>query len=321
MVAGDSTPTYHPSMDAAKVTSFHIEEKRTFNAPKAAIYAALHDVRRWPERLPHVLAIDIRYDDGTYQEFDMTVASQPENIRVRSIRNCRPDVIEWFQPEPPIFLRHHAGEWRFFEAGGGRCEVVVSHAWNLEPDNAARVFPPNGECSTEQQVAAMLAEHSRQTLDSWQAVLQGDDTVNITETVTVKTPVAKVYEAFADLRRWKEILPDVVEVDVLYFDGYHQEFTMTVERHGGTETVRGIRYCRPHAELEMVQTTPPPGLSRMCGKWAFHEVDGTTTVTATRAFRLAANEAGSADQHQFGEQLAATLRTNLSLFKDALEST
>lgn len=298
--------------------SFHIEEKRSFTVPKAAIYSALHDVRCWPQHLPHVLVIDVRYDDGRYQEFDMTVASEPENIRVRSIRNCRPDVIEWFQPQPPVFLRHHAGEWRFFDAGDDRCEVVVAHAWNLEPGNAARVFPPDGGRSTEKQVAAMLAGHSRQTLDSWQAALQG--IANITETVTIKTSAAEVYKAFADLWRWKDILPDVLEVEVLYFDGYHQEFTMTVERPSGPETVQGIRYCRPYRELEMVQTTPPPGLSRMCGTWSFREDDGVTTVTATRNFRLASSEPGSAAEREFGERLAATLRNNLRLFKEALES-
>lgn len=158
-------------MDAAKVMTFQCRETRIFDVPKETIYGALHDMRRWPEHLPHVLRIEVLYDDGQYQEFRMTVASDPETIQVRSIRNCRADTIDFFQPEPPVFLRHHAGQWEFTELPGGRCQVVVTHAWNLEPERAAAVFPPKDGMSTEQQVEDMLAGHSRQTLDAWQNAL------------------------------------------------------------------------------------------------------------------------------------------------------
>lgn len=141
--------------------------------------------------------------------------------------------------------------------------------------------------------------------------------MNVTRTVAIKAPVAEVYDAFADLARWNEILPDVLDVKVLYFDGYHQEFTMTVERPDGPETVRGVRYCRPHRELELVQTTPPPGFARMCGTWTFREAGGATEVTAARDFRLA--DGHPASEQEVGERLALLLKDNLGLFKAAVE--
>ena len=66
--------------------------------------------------------------------------------------------------------------------------------------------------------------------------------------VVIERPVEDVYDAFADLSRWPSILPDTVGVEVLCHEGYNQEFTMTVARPAGLETVRGVRYCRPPYE-------------------------------------------------------------------------
>jgi hypothetical protein len=146
--------------------------------------------------------------------------------------------------------------------------------------------------------------------------------VEISETITVDAPIERTYDAFADLSRWPVILPDTLGVDVTYFDGYNQEFSMTVERPGGEETVRGFRFCRAPYELELVQTTPPPMMAHMTGMWRFAEtVDGGTEVTATRRFALKPPEAGGpgATDEEFAVKLGAILRTNLSLFKEAVE--
>jgi hypothetical protein len=140
----------------------------------------------------------------------------------------------------------------------------------------------------------------------------------ITERASFNRPVEEVYDAFADLSRWPAILPDTLDVDVLYFDGYNQEFAMTVDRPAGPETVRGVRYCRPPYELELVQTIPPPGFARMCGRWQFGSTDAGSVVIATREFRLAADAA--VGEEAVTEKLSQILRTNLELFRQAVES-
>lgn len=147
--------------------------------------------------------------------------------------------------------------------------------------------------------------------------------MRISESIIVTAPIDRTYRAFADLDRWPAILPDTVDVDVSYFDGYNQEFSMTVLRPEGPETVRGFRYCRFPVQLELVHTTPPPVMSRMSGLWDFTErQDGTTTVTATRQFALKpAGEGGPAvAEEQFALGLSSILRTNLQRFKEAIES-
>lgn len=146
--------------------------------------------------------------------------------------------------------------------------------------------------------------------------------MEIRETIVIDAPVERAYDAFADLDRWPVILPDTVAVEVSYFDGYNQEFSMTVERPGGIETVHGIRYCRAPYQLELVQTTPPPVMSRMSGVWDFTpDGDGATHVSATRRFNLKAPADGGPpiSEEQFAEQLAEILRTNLERFKEAVE--
>jgi polyketide cyclase/dehydrase/lipid transport protein len=158
--------------DAGPSLDHSCTEVVVINRNKPDVYRALHDVREWPRHLPHVLEIDVRYDDGRYQEFFMTVSSADPRLRVRSVRNCRTDLIEFFQPEPPVFLRHHAGSWRLRSLPDGACEVVATHAWTLAPREAAASFPDTPAATTAQRVRGLLAEHSRLALTTWRRVLE-----------------------------------------------------------------------------------------------------------------------------------------------------
>jgi hypothetical protein len=142
--------------------------------------------------------------------------------------------------------------------------------------------------------------------------------MNVVEEVKVDVPPGELYALYCDLERWPEVLEDVQSVDVLYADGYQQEFTMTVTRPGGPETVRGVRYCRGR-ELELCQFTTPPTLSRMRGRWTFDgPAEGPTTLRAEREFVLRDPDA---DGERFAEVLRAFLRHNLDAFgKAALDA-
>lgn len=161
------------TVDTSGCFDFNCVETLTISCPVDRVYNALFKVSEWPQHLPHVQEIELTYDDGRYQEFWMTVASETDGspLRVRSIRNCRHREIEFFQPQPPRFLRHHAGIWRFLPDGKGGCTAEVTHLWNLEPRIAGEVYPATSDRSTEEQVADMLAGHSRLALASWRDVL------------------------------------------------------------------------------------------------------------------------------------------------------
>ena len=87
---------------------FSIEHKEVIRCPKKDVHNALFNLSPWPNVLPHVNNIEILYDDGTFQEFLMDVKGENGDlIKVRSIRKCLEDTIDFFQPTPPIFLKHH----------------------------------------------------------------------------------------------------------------------------------------------------------------------------------------------------------------------
>jgi hypothetical protein len=139
---------------------------------------------------------------------------------------------------------------------------------------------------------------------------------DISEIIVIGAPVDEVFEGFADLDHWRCALPDVLATNVAYDDGYNQEFTMTVDRPTGPETVRGFRYTRRPGEIEVWQTTPPPGLAALRGVWSFRPVGPGTEVRARRTFTVA--DPG-ADTAAVAAKLRATLRTNLGHFKASLE--
>lgn len=133
-------------------------------APAREVWDGLFDVANWPNKLPHVVAIDVNYDDGRYQEFIMDVdGADGKRISVRSVRRCLPDRITFFQPKPPVFLRHHCGEWFFRDLGDGMTHLTTMHRWNLA----------NGATAEEgTRIAGLLREHARLALDTWKGILQ-----------------------------------------------------------------------------------------------------------------------------------------------------
>ncbi len=160
------------AMDHAPGFADRCVQTITIDAPLDVVYAALFDVAAWPQHLPHVHAIDLSYDDGQYQEFRMSVASGNEQmLHVRSIRNCRPGVIEFFQPEPPPYLLNHGGVWRFTATSTTSTRVEVTHVWNLG-DRLTEFFPERAGSSGADQVRDVLAHHSNLALTRWKSVLE-----------------------------------------------------------------------------------------------------------------------------------------------------
>ncbi len=135
-------------------------------------YEAIWDVEPWPTRLPHVTRIELLYNDGHYQEFIMDVSGQNGDVlKVRSVRRRLDNEIDFFQPEPPRFLRHHAGRWVFKALARDKCKVTVYHFWTLS--SAAReMFPASEHDSTEQQVEKLLRDHSKLALSTWKNILE-----------------------------------------------------------------------------------------------------------------------------------------------------
>lgn len=96
-------------------------------------------------------------------------------------------------------------------------------------------------------------------------------------------------DLFWDVRAWHEIWSGVDSIDIIYDDGVHQEFTMTVYRGGVKETVRTVRYRRPDGDIEFFTPQCPPGMSQHSGSWTFTDVPGRPDecdIAAIREYTL-----------------------------------
>jgi len=152
-------------MEAAFAHSFRLSAEMTCDA--AVAYQALWEAQHWPRHLPHVRRIEVVYDDGRFQEFLMEVESERGLLRVRSVRQGSPSTgIRFFQPQPPAFLKHHAGGWLLRPLGPGRCALTALHCWNL-PGATAH------DAAESDRVRALLTDHARVAVETWKRALEG----------------------------------------------------------------------------------------------------------------------------------------------------
>ena len=165
-----ANPTPAPAAGAAPQFEGTCGTKAVIDRPLDVVYDALLDVAAWPKLLPHVKAIDVLYDDREYQEFIMHVESSTGLLKVRSIRHCLSSgTIDFFQPTPPAFLRHHCGGWTFRALPNGSTEVETFHRWNLNEEVAQKTF--SGPKPYRDQVRDLLLEHACFALDCWRNIL------------------------------------------------------------------------------------------------------------------------------------------------------
>ncbi|GIG63087.1 hypothetical protein Lfu02_74590 [Longispora fulva] len=98
-------------------------------------YRVLYEADRWPEKLSHVLRLDMTEAVPNIQFFDMdTKAKDGSTVTTRSVRVCLPQrLIVYKQISPPPLLEVHTGHWRFTPTPEG---VILGarHTCTIRPD-------------------------------------------------------------------------------------------------------------------------------------------------------------------------------------------
>ncbi|MBD0842313.1 SRPBCC family protein [Streptomyces sp. TRM68416] len=84
-------------------------------------YAYLYEADKWPERIPHVVALAMDETVPNIQFFDMdTKSSDGSEHTTRSVRICLPNhKIVYKQIQPPKTMDAHTGHWLFTETPEG----------------------------------------------------------------------------------------------------------------------------------------------------------------------------------------------------------
>ncbi len=134
---------------------------------------------------------------------------------------------------------------------------------------------------------------------------------------SISCPPAIVKSAFWDIEKWNVIWKLIDTVRVVYSDGRHQEFLMSVWRGGICEHVRTVRF-RNQNSIDFFSPEPPPMMSFHRGKWSFRRNEKSTVVTAVREYNLkmVENEDNKSYEnrcrtfdHQFTKRLTLILET------------
>ncbi|MDB9371275.1 SRPBCC family protein [Nodularia spumigena CS-586/05] len=160
---------------------FHCETTVTIDRPTEVVYQALVYLENWTKLLPHVKSVNVLYDDGRYQEFTMTVDAGTivGDLTVRSVRLCdRLNLeIELFQAEPPFFLKHHTGGWKFTPLTENQCQVVLFHFCNFNHPVAEQIFG-NADQPYQEVLSDLLENHVEEVMNNWKHILETEPLVS-----------------------------------------------------------------------------------------------------------------------------------------------
>lgn len=140
------------------------------------IYGLLYEVQNWPQVLPHCKQINVIYEDGRNQEFEMTVVGVQGKLEVmRSVRHGYNNrSIEYFQPSLPPALQRHEGKWTITETGNGT-RLESWHRIALSPEGVRSLW---GGIELEKALALVeqaIEKNSMTTMQTLKAYLEKDE--------------------------------------------------------------------------------------------------------------------------------------------------
>ncbi|WP_282700283.1 aromatase/cyclase [Streptomyces sp. CC219B] len=111
-------------------TPYTFEDSLRIVAPPAAVYDFLREADRWPERLPHVAALDLTEDTPGIQRLRMDTRGPDGTVHhSESVRVCRPETgsIVFKHTRTPTVLIAHTGAWHLRELDDGSTLATSRH--------------------------------------------------------------------------------------------------------------------------------------------------------------------------------------------------
>lgn len=123
-----------------------VQVEEIFAVPASEAFDAYWTLSNWPKALDSILEVNVEYDDGEHQCFDMTVRGPQHIETVRGARfNDDGRRLELCQFQVPPGFRGMTGAWNFEPLGANRTRVRAERSFTLE------------DPSREDTVAAMMS--------------------------------------------------------------------------------------------------------------------------------------------------------------------
>ncbi|MFF1902832.1 aromatase/cyclase [Kitasatospora sp. NPDC058218] len=142
-------------------------DSETFPGTVEDAYEFIRDLEKWPERITHVLRMEVREDIPGLQYMEMDTKSPDGSVHTtQSGRVCvRPGLIAYKQTRVAGVLLAHTGEWTFEPDGEGSVRVTSRHRVILDVEAiAALPKPPASLAEARVAVRNALGGNSRATI-------------------------------------------------------------------------------------------------------------------------------------------------------------
>jgi len=141
----------------------------------------------------------------------------------------------------------------------------------------------------------------------------------IYEKKIVKCSQKEVANLFWDIHSWSKIWNPIEQIEMIYDDGFNQEFIMRVWRDKLCETVRVVRF---KIENSIFFFTPisPPMMKTHAGSWKFTALSkDLTCIEAHRSYELKSSHSDENFQRNFSNRVLCILEVFKKHFEASQE--
>ncbi len=120
-----------------------------------------------------------------------------------------------------------------------------------------------------------------------------------------------------DIKAWSCFWEQIQAVDILYDDGIHQDFIMSLSWQNRDSSIRTVRFRDQNGNIHFFSPQPPSPTTVHRGLWKLvASEDGTTALTAMRWFEMPIQEKENLETHSqhlktFSEDFQTRLETLL----------
>ncbi|MDP1609099.1 MAG: SRPBCC family protein [Chlamydiales bacterium] len=120
----------------------------------------------------------------------------------------------------------------------------------------------------------------------------------IKTTKKIRAPYKNVWQLIWEIKAWAHFWEPLQVVDILYEDGMHQDFVMSLSWQNRDASIRTVRFCAQDGTIHFFSPVPPFPTTIHQGSWKFaSHGDDAVELTATRWFELPMLEKESTDNY------------------------
>ncbi|WP_432126490.1 aromatase/cyclase [Streptomyces sp. bgisy082] len=145
------------------------EDSVHVDGPAEAVYAFLHHVEDWPERVAHVDRLDLTEDGTGVQVMAMDTRTADGSVHTtESVRVCFPDDLRivYKQTATPALMSAHTGRWTVVPAEGGGVTATSQHSVVLRAEAVEKILGEGADVARARTyVREALGRNSTATLN------------------------------------------------------------------------------------------------------------------------------------------------------------